>query len=200
MRIYSINVNGLSDEELRRGFEQMSDGRKESVMRMHNKKKRNLRICADMLCRKAIAEFCGVNTDEIRFTLSPSGKPYVNNLPVYFSISHSGNLAVCAVSEKEIGIDIEKTRELHPRISEKFCTESEAEYIRTAENGIFRIWTLKEAYFKCIGTGLGTDIKNVSFSVSDNKITCSENGFELSFIHIEDGYVCSVCEKAVQQQ
>lgn len=200
MKIYSINVNDLSDEDLRLGFEQMSDERKESVMRMQNKKKRNLRICADALCRKAISEFCGVNADEILIALSPFGKPYIKNLPVYFSISHSGDFAVCAVSNEEIGIDIEQIRQVHPRIHEKFCTESEAEYIRTTENGIFKIWTLKEAYFKCIGTGLGADIKSVSFSVAGDKITCSKNGFELSFAHIEKGYICSVCKKAIQQQ
>ena len=134
MKIYSINVNDLSDEDLRLGFEQMSDERKESVMRMQNKKKRNLRICADALCRKAISEFCGVNADEIQIALSPFGKPYIKNLPVYFSISHSGDFAVCAVSNEEIGIDIEQIRQVHPRIHEKFCTESEAEYIRTTEN------------------------------------------------------------------
>lgn len=200
MKIYSINVNDLSDEDLRLGFEQMSDERKESVMRMQNKKKRNLRICADALCRKAISEFCGVNADEIQIALSPFGKPYIKNLPVYFSISHSGDFAVCAVSNEEIGIDIEQIRQVHPRIHEKFCTESEAEYIRTTENGIFKIWTLKEAYFKCIGTGLGADIKSISFSVASEKITCSESGFELSFAYIEKGYVCSVCKKAIQQR
>jgi len=195
MKIYTVNINYLSKEELRNQVEQMSDERKESVMRMHNSKKQKLRICADALCRKAISEFCGVDPSEIRFSVSSLGKPYAENLPVCFSISHSGDVAVCAVSTDEIGIDIEKIRKVHPRTYEKFCTESETDYIRTAENGFFRIWTLKEAYFKCIGTGLGPDIKNVSFTVDKNIITCSENGFELSFQDTEDGYICSVCKK-----
>ena len=195
MKIYSININDVSDGELRNQFEQMSDERKESVLRMQNAKKQKLRICADALCRKAISGFCGVNQAEIRFACSPSGKPYAENLPVCFSISHSGDVAVCAVSSHEIGIDIEKIRKVHPRTYEKFCTEDEADYIRSDENGFFRIWTLKEAYFKCIGTGLGADIKSVSFTIDGNKITCSEKGFELSFADAENGYICSICKK-----
>ncbi len=195
MIIRSININDVSDNQLAEWFEQMSDERKASVVQMQNEKKRKLRICADAVCRKAIAEFCGVDASEIRFALSPTGKPYAKNLPVHFSISHSGDYAVCAVSETEIGIDIEKIRTVHPRAYKKFCTESEADYIRIAENGFFEIWTLKEAYFKCIGTGLGEDIKDVSFTVDGDKIHCSEENFKFAFIEIDKNYICSICKK-----
>lgn len=200
MRIYSINVNDISEEQLCSRFEQMSSERKASVAKMQNEKKRNLRICADALCRKAISEFCGVPAEEICFELSPAGKPYAKDLPIHFSISHSGDIAVCAVSKDEIGIDIEKIRTVNPRTYERFCTKNEARYISTSENGFFEIWTLKEAYFKCIGTGLGADIKSVSFSVSGNKIICSQAGFELCFADIEKGYICSICKKTAHTQ
>lgn len=199
MRIYSINVNDISEEQLCAWFEQMSCERKASVAEMQNEKKRKLRICADALCRKAIFEFCGTPADEIRFELSPAGKPYAKDLPIYFSISHSGDFAVCAVSNSEIGIDIEKIRTVNSRTYERFCTESEAEYINTSENGFFRIWTLKEAFFKCIGTGLGADIKDVSFSVEGKEITCSRAGFEFFFEDINKNYICSVCKKTAQK-
>lgn len=195
MKIYSVNINDISKNQLESWFKQMSSERKASVNRMQNEKKRNLRICADALCRKAVSEYCGVDADRICFELSPAGKPYAKNLPVYFSISHSGDIAVCAVSKDEIGIDIEKIRTVNPRTHERFCTESEAGYITSVPNGFFEIWTLKEAYFKCIGTGLGADIKDVSFSVSENKITCSQAGFELCFADIDKDYICSVCKK-----
>lgn len=198
MKIYSINVNSINEEQLCIWYEQMSSERKASVAKMQNAKKRKLRICADALCRKAISEFCGVPAEEIRFELSPAGKPYAKNLPVHFSISHSGDIAVCAVSKNEIGVDIEKIRTVNPRTYERFCTKSEAEYISTSENGFFEVWTLKEAYFKCIGTGLGADIKNVSFSVSEREIICSQAGFELCFADIEKDYICSVCKKTAQ--
>ena len=35
------------------------------------------------------------------------GKPYFENSDIYFNISHSGNYVVAAVSEHEIGVDIQ---------------------------------------------------------------------------------------------
>lgn len=195
MKVYSINITDVEDYLFDQWFCNMSDERKASVSRTQSPHKRKLRIAADMLCRKAISEFCNVAKNEITIEISHLGKPYVKNLPVHFSISHSGDYSVCAISNDEIGIDIEKTRSVHPRAFEKFCTENEARYINGNENGLFRIWTLKEAYFKCIGTGLGSDIKNVSFEISEQKIICSEKGFEFSFFPIDENYICSICKK-----
>ena len=126
------------------------------------------------------------------------GKPYVKGLPVCFSISHSGDYAVCVVSDEEIGIDIEKIRPINKRVADKFATEKEKEYILSSSNGFFEIWTLKEAYFKCIGTGLGKDIKEVSFDISDNNIAFSKSGYEFTFCDINKNYICSICKKAAR--
>ncbi len=195
MTVSFINIANVTPGQFEVWFNQMSLKKQQLISEIKVEQKQKLGIAADALCRKAISEFCGISDYEIRFERSPLGKPYAKNLPVKFSISHSGDYAVCAVDDNEIGIDIEKIRTVHPRAHEKFCTESEAEYVRTAENGLFKIWTLKEAYFKCIGTGLGADIKNVSFRIENGKIECSEKGFKCSFYPIKEGYCCSICEK-----
>lgn len=196
MKIYSVNITDVEEGLFGIWYDRMDSEKKDSVMKMQSEHKRNLRIAADMLCRKGISEFCGIPEKEIAIGYTPLGKPYAEGLPVNFSISHSGDLAVCAVSGSEIGIDIEKIRTVHPRAHEKFCTESEMRYINGDENGFFKIWTLKEAYFKCIGTGLGADIKDVSFEIDKSKIICSEKGFEFSFFTVDKNYICSVCKKA----
>ncbi|MBR4857732.1 MAG: 4'-phosphopantetheinyl transferase superfamily protein [Clostridia bacterium] len=195
MKIYSVNITDVEDGLFEAWLDRADGEKKNSVMKMQSEKKRKLRIAADMLCRKGISEFCGIPENEIAIRRTPLGKPYAEGLPVHFSISHSGDYAVCAVSGSEIGIDIEKIRTVHPRAHEKFCTESEARYINGDENGFFKIWTLKEAYFKCIGTGLGTDIKDVSFEISGEEISCSEKGCEFSFFPLDENYICSVCKK-----
>ncbi len=198
MKIYHLNINSVTDSQIQLWFEQMSSERKEAVSSIKISRKRKSKIIADALCRKAINEYCGVNPEDIVFKYNRYGKPYVKNIPVHFSISHSGNYVVCAVSENEIGIDIEKIRDIDSRICKRFATEAEADYISSNQNRIFEIWTLKEAYFKCIGTGLTSDIKNISFDISGENINCSENGFKLSFTDIDKNYICSVCEKAAQ--
>lgn len=193
MKIYKFNISDAAQNELDVWFDAMSEERKSEVMRIMNEKKRISKIISDHLCRKAVSEFCGVSQEEIVFIKNNHGKPYAKNLPVYFSVSHSAEAVVCAVSDKEIGIDIEKIKPFNPKAAEKFATEKELEYIRSGKNGFFEIWTLKEAYFKCIGTGLGADIKNVSFDILQNKTICSDSRYECLLFEAEDGYICSVC-------
>ncbi len=195
MKIFSCNINNIPDCDLYAWYNNMSESRKESVKKLPVPRKQKLSIAADHICRIAIAEFCCISPDDISFSANEYGKPYAVGLDVNFSISHSGDYAICAVSEKEIGADIEKIREINPAVSKRFTSESEADYISSHKNGLFEIWTLKEAYFKCIGTGLNKEIKNVSFDINGNSIICSEEGYECSFHSIADGYICSVCEK-----
>lgn len=195
MKIYKCNISDVTQSELDTWFHAMSKERRNEVTKIVNKKKKASKIVADYLCRKAVSEFCSVAPNEIIFQKNGFGKPYAKNQPIHFSISHSADTVICAVSDKEIGIDIEKIKPFNAKAAEKFATKKELEYIRSKENGFFEIWTLKEAYFKCIGTGLGADIKNVSFEILPNRIVCSEVGYELSFYDVTEGYICSVCEK-----
>lgn len=195
MKLYKCNISETSEKEIKLWFDAMSSERKSEVMRLVNENKRASKIAADYLCRQAISEFCNVSAESIKFLKNEFGKPYAENLPVHFSISHSGDIVVCAVSDKETGIDIEKIRPINNKVAEKFATEKELEYISSSENGFFEIWTLKEAYFKCIGTGLGSDIKNVSFGITPSGIVCSDSRYTLSFYNAEENYVCAICQK-----
>ena len=128
-----------------------------------------------MLARKAIALRCDVPEESIEFGKGEYGKPFAKNLNVEFSVSHSDNLVVCAVSDCPIGIDVEKIRPIDLNIAEEFCSEGELEYIfggdrkevgylacgeDEALTRFFEIWTAKEAYSKFTGRGLG-DICNM---------------------------------------
>lgn len=195
MKIFSCNIKDIPDCDLREWYNSMSSERKEAVRKLLVVQKQKLKIAADRICREAISEFCGISPDDITFSANEYGKPYAVGLDVNFSISHSGDYVICAVSENEIGADIEKIREIKPAVSKRFATESEMEYIASNPNGLFEIWTLKEACFKCIGTGLNGNIKNISFDIKENNIICSEEGYKCSFHNIAEGYICSVCEK-----
>ena len=195
MKIYKLRLCEITESELNLWFDTMCSERKDEVKKLLNTSKRACKIAADRLCKTAISEFCGCRHEDITIKKDGLGKPFAENLPVFFSISHSGDFVVCAVSDNEIGIDIEKIRPINLKAAEKFATKKETDYINSASNGFFEIWTLKEAYFKCIGTGLGTDIKNVSFEISPNEIICSNMEYKCSFADIEREYICSVCEK-----
>lgn len=86
-----------------------------------------------------------VTGGSLRFT--EAGKPYLPGGPAV-SISHSGRLAVCAVSETAVGIDIERRRTASSRLLARAKT---AGYDETTE--FLHWWTAREANCKRLGRG-----------------------------------------------
>jgi 4'-phosphopantetheinyl transferase len=81
---------------------------------------------------------------------SPRGKPYFPDWPDrWFSISHSGGLALCALSDDgPVGVDIEVVRPRRAGLPDYVMDPAE----RSAWDGTWedfcRIWTLKESWCK----------------------------------------------------
>ena len=72
------------------------------------------------------------------------GKPYFPERPdICFNLSHSYGAAVCAVHEKEVGVDIEKIRPAPRRLANGM-----------GDRAFFRLWTAKEATLKREGGAL----------------------------------------------
>lgn len=195
MKLFTLNINTVTPEEFGSAFSVADSERQRYIDCAVKPETKKLRIAADMLARKAISEYCSIPQSEILFSKSKSGKPYVLECDDHFSISHSGEWVICAVDSREIGADIEKIRPIRKNIYERFAAPCEIDYINESPENLFRIWVLKEAYFKCIGTGLGANIKNVTFTVDANEIRCSESGFEFQFLPSPVGYVAAVCIK-----
>ncbi len=195
MKLFTLNINSLTPEEYGIAYSAADAKRQRYIDCAVKPETKKARIAADMLARNALSEYCSVAQNEIQFAKSQSGKPYALDCDAHFSISHSGEWVICAVDSREIGADIERIRPIRQKIYERFAAPSEIDYINESPENLFRIWVLKEAYFKCIGTGLGADIKNVTFTVDANGIRCSENGFEFSFLPSPEGYVAACCTK-----
>ena len=116
----------------------------------------------------SLKEKYNLNLHKLNFTYNKFGKPFINN--VYFNISHSYDYVCVVASNKEIGIDIEKIRKVNINICNFFSTENEKNYIINSKNqykNLFKIFCLKEAYFKMLGSDL-SKIKNIEFCINNN--------------------------------
>lgn len=120
---------------------------------------------AHALIALAAKELCGAEDATVLRTAA--GKPYFADLPIRFSLSHSGEMAILAVSDREIGADIEQLREVDTRLAERFFTAREAAYVAGDRDRFFEVWTKKEAYGKWKGDGLAatmrTDVLDLEF-------------------------------------
>ncbi len=103
------------------------------------------------------------------FAYTDLGKPYFKDIPdVHFSISHSGDMALVAVSDKEVGADIQEWRELKADIAGRFFHPDEKAHLEKlpaseSEKAFFELWCLKESYIKFTGKGLTQALDELNF-------------------------------------
>ena len=84
-------------------------------------------------------------------------KPYFDEPEgIEFSISHSGDLWMCAISDTPVGLDIQEENSCkRERISRRFFHPKETQWLAEQNyRDFFRVWAAKESYVKYIGEGL----------------------------------------------
>ena len=124
------------------------------------------------LLRQLYREETGEELPEIR--IAPRGKPYFEDSPLHFSISHTKEHAFCVLASCPVGIDAEeKGRQINLRLTEKILSEPERvrfEAVADQRDTLLRLWVLKESYAKLTGKGLGNYLWNTDFDPQDPRI------------------------------
>lgn len=198
--VYAADVTALSEPQLfAEAYAAVSPERRETADRYKSDNDKRLALGAELLLRYGLLE-AGYKDFPLSFSLGDNGKPYLSDGSIYFSISHSGNWAVCAVSDCEIGCDIEKIRPVDLKLSCRF-TAKEHDYIMSANPDeqlglFFRCWTLKESFMKATGRGLSLPLNEFQI-VMDDEISVIQSADERSFSFREfdeiKGFKCAVC-------
>lgn len=149
-----------------------------------------------LLLFKGIEDIKGLKCSDKKLRYTKYNKPYFEDQLIHFNISHSGDIVVCALSDQEIGIDIEFIRNIEIEDFKFIMTEKEWGKIVKSSNkndSFFDYWTQKEAVIKANGNGLATDLK--SFEISENITTVSNESFFLEEIKIDPKYKCYISQK-----
>lgn len=190
------NINDFNDKDLNLFFYKIHILKKNKINKLlKNKKKKS--IIGELLLCNILKDKYNLDYECLDFTYYYFNKPYISNINnLFFNISHSNELVMCAVSENEIGVDIEKIRKTDINTISFFATENEKEYILKDKievyKRLFKIWVLKEAYFKMLGSTL-FDMKSVEFIINDN-VYCSNKNVNILLREYED-YVFAIVEK-----
>src|SRR5262250_3993569 len=165
----------ISDSELARRAGVLTVDELARAARFHFERDRQRWIATRGAVRWLLAEYAGVAPTSVRFSLRPHGKPALeqpDGTGLEFNVSHSGELALCAVSRRRaVGVDVEAIRPEFASLSvaRRFFAPAEVtslESIPQSEQttAFFACWSCKEAYVKARGTGiaLGLDRFEVS--------------------------------------
>ena len=153
-----------------------------------------LSLLGRILLYKGAANF-NIKSKEPNIEYTKYNKPYWRGEDkVYFNISHSGEIVVCAITNLcDIGIDIELQRDIDIEDFQPQMTEGEWMKISTSFNKIdalYNYWTQKEAVIKGCGRGLSVPLK--SFEISQNSTIIDNEKFFLKEIKLDGKYKCHI--------
>lgn len=128
------------------------------VLYVHNGKEHK-GIAGEELVKRALADYSNDMYDVAVIKRGKHGKPYFKNIPVCFSISHSGEIWVCLMADFNVGIDIQSYKHLkYEKVAQRFFQENEVEYIKAQGiDAFFQVWARKEAYVKYTGNGFANE-------------------------------------------
>lgn len=130
-----------------------------------------------------------------------------NNKPYFesddnrkFNISHSGDLVVCAISDCEVGIDVEIIAKTIQQLMENICNEEEIDWLnnQASVDEQYRLWTYKESYLKCTGDGIGKIRKTISM-INNGKLITKYRNYCFQKLYLRDGYVATVCTEKLME-
>lgn len=99
------------------------------------------------LLRWAVRRTCGIPCPEI--CRSETGKPrFAGRDDLFFSLSHTRTHVLIALSDADVGVDLETRRSIPDALRDRLFTAQEQR-----DFDFFEGWTLREAVFKLTGRG-----------------------------------------------
>lgn len=203
------DASELADEGLyQRVLGMAPQERRARAERFMFRKDRQLSLAAwlllDTMLRRA-------GLSEYSLEYGPQGKPRLAQAAagLHFNLSHSEQRVMCAVSDSELGCDVERVRDIDLGIARRFFYAGEHEYILSAPDAaerrerFYRLWTLKESYMKATGLGMSLPLDEFEITISGESISLRRAG-ETRNWHFceyspEPGYRYALCSTASAQ-
>lgn len=169
----------------------LSEQLRKRVLDIHHKAGQRQRLAAYLLLGHALKkEFQFSGTPLLDFT--PKGKPYLAEHPdIHFNQSHCAYGVACIIGTTPVGIDIEKIGAYKPDLAEYISSPQELDDIRCADNpaeSFTCLWTRKESYLKCTGSGLIDELKEIFLQPVPYHFK--------TMVNREKKYVCTCCTEA----
>ncbi|MCR5451480.1 MAG: 4'-phosphopantetheinyl transferase superfamily protein [Lachnospiraceae bacterium] len=164
-----LDIKHISEDEKAMMLKLLGNERREYALSIQDKNPAGCleRLAAGYLLEEELLQR-GIDNRELTYLRSENGRPYIKEINLDFSLSHSGRFAACAIGPKPayadpshhmtFGIDIEDTL-LHRNkdrllnIAKRFFTEKEKKELLNSDEDIdlqsfLKLWTKKEAAAK----------------------------------------------------
>jgi 4'-phosphopantetheinyl transferase len=159
-------------------------------------------VRAHAFLRRRLGAFLGLAPEAVPIVAPDGAKPFVDGAHVRFSLSHSGGLAVLAVTaDREVGIDLELLdrsggfRDELDDLARACMTADEVAALADLPTDarvrrFLSFWTAKEARMKLTGEGLSLDPLDISLELQHGEPAAYARPLkpraELQFVSLSD--------------
>ena len=157
-------LENYSDEQYLKHLNALPAWRREKALQYKKLDDRKRSVLAFVLLQRALREEYGI-IEVPEFVYNEFGKPSLPNLSIHFSLSHCKDAVACAVSDHNIGIDVETIVPYNPDVARRVCTAAELEMLEQSANkdvDFIKLWTVKEAISKYEGMGLSLPFAEIA--------------------------------------
>jgi len=176
------NIKDYTDQEYTEFYQRTPEWRRFRIDKITDSKNRKQSLLASELAYQ-LFELKHASEAYQKMYIDENGKPTIlAKYGLYFSISHSGNYVLVAISDHEVGVDIEKLKDANLEIAKKYFNDAENAMIFASDDPVisfYSIWTLKEAYLKAIGAGLKKPLNSVSIKKTFGKFKLTDKEYSV---------------------
>ncbi len=163
--------------QIRRFQDSLAADERARAERLYFQPHRERLIVARGALRAILGGYLNRAPESLTFCYGSRGKPALvpdsSRDAIRFNVSHSGNVALYAVTRaREVGIDVELIRPWRPveQLAERFFSRRELDTLRALPadlrtHAFFLCWTRKEAYIKARGEGLALPLNQFQVSL-----------------------------------
>ena len=165
----------------------------------YQQKDRERFIVSRVALRKLMGKYLNQAPQNIVFSIGNNKKPFIHNArqPIHYNVSHSGDQILIAISDYEVGIDVEHTQTDfdYEEIIPTCFSALETAHIRSSSgprHTFYLLWTRKEALLKATAKGVDDDLISIPSLDGAHDVGFTHVDWAVRSFVIGDGYVGSV--------
>lgn len=191
--LWSIAPSQLTENTIILLSNLLSNEESLKLQQYKNKSAQHTSLVTRSLSRLILSQYTNTEPDSLSFMRNAHGKPSlvdnINNLS--FNLSHNNDLLIMAICVNDnIGCDIEnpiRKISIEP-ISRRYFSQQEHQQLceligEAKKQRFFEIWTLKEAFVKATGIGIGLGLDTFYFDfknrLADHVDVCFNDHYKL---------------------
>ncbi len=183
--VYILNANKLTTDISK--YSNIDKKRLEKIKKSTNLLFIKEQLGSNLLLNDILENNYFKDINLLEYVYNESGKPYLKDDNLYFSLSHSNGIVALTVSKEEVGLDIELIKPVKDALAKRIMNDREYNIYSSLDKNkkityFYEVWTSKEAYVKKLGTSISLNPSNIEIDedILIKRITIDNNEYMLA--------------------